>query len=110
MGAARYTQHYHGLCKGGNAILKINPENGPNDNFMQLVVKTRTNQGIAAKQVVCINYGSSYDFTFATDDTETEVKKFRGALDMYSSRAEPVAGGKGADGQHGTGVGSRLPV
>ena len=48
---------------GPNAILKINPENGPNDNFMQLVVKTRTNQGIAAKQVVCINYGSSYDFT-----------------------------------------------
>ena len=42
-------------ARGGNAILKINPENGPNVNFMQSVVETRTNQGIAAKQVVCIN-------------------------------------------------------
>ena len=69
-------------ARGGNAILKINPENGPNDSFMQLVVKTRTYRGIAQIQLVCINYGSSYGFTFATDDTETEVKKFRGVLDM----------------------------
>ena len=58
---------------GPNAILKINPEKGPNDNFMQLVVKTRNNQGVAAKQVVCINYGADYDFTFTTDDTEEDI-------------------------------------
>jgi hypothetical protein len=93
VGAAGYAQHYQGLRKGGpNAILKINTEHGPNDNLMQLVVKTRNNQGIAAKQVICINYGSDYDFTFTTDDTETEVKKFRGALDKYFARAEQATG------------------
>ena len=75
---------------GLNAILKINPEKGPNDNFMQLVVKTRNNQGVAAKQVVCINYGADYDFTFTTDDTEKDVKIFRGALDNYFERAQNV--------------------
>ena len=77
---------------GPNAILKINPEKGPNDSFMQLVVKTRNNQGIAAKQLVCINYGAEYDFTFTTDDTEKDVKIFRGALDNYFARAEKVPG------------------
>ena len=43
-------------------------------------------------QVVCINYGTDYDFSFATDDTEKDVKIFRGALDNYFARAEKVAG------------------
>ena len=92
VGGAGYVQHYQGLRKAGpNAILKVNTEKGPNDGFMQLVVKTRNNQGIAAKQVVCINYGSDYDFTITADDTEKEVKKFRGALDKYFAREEKAA-------------------
>ena len=43
-------------------------------------------------QVVCINDGTDYDFSFATDDTEKDVKIFRGALDNYFARAEKGAG------------------
>ena len=66
VGAAGYVQHYSGIRKGGpNAYLKINPEKGPNDNFMELVVKTRNNQGIQDRNLygphrpTCENHDSS---------------------------------------------------
>ena len=86
-------QHYHGLRKGGpNAYLRVNPAAGPNDGLVQLVVKTRNNQGIGANSLAVVNYGSDYDFGIGADDSEAKVQRFRGALDHYFKRIEAANG------------------
>jgi len=94
VGASGYAQHYAGLRKGGpNAYLRVNSSAGANDGLVEMVVKTRNAQGIAPKSLICINYGSEYDFSVQADTSETEVKRFRGALESYFTRAEPDKSG-----------------
>ena len=88
VGCAGYVQHYAGLRKGGpNAYVRANAAKGCSDKLLEIVVKTRNGQGIAEKQLVCLNYGGNYDFTVISSiegcDSEPEAKKFKGALDKY---------------------------
>ena len=73
------------MRKGGpNVVLRVNPSKGCGDGLVEAVVSTRNGQGVAAKGLLCINYGSSYDLSTKRDDEEQEVKKvLRGSGQVF---------------------------
>ncbi len=89
MGVGRYVRHYMGVRRAGpNAILTVDCSKGVRDGLVDLRVKTRNGQGIAARSPIVINYGSDYDLTRIGEEEGQEAKRFRGALDSYFQRRE----------------------
>jgi hypothetical protein len=59
----------------------VDTSKGASDGFLQLVVQTRNNAGIAAKSMLVANFGADCDLSGTADGTS--AKRFKGLLDKY---------------------------
>ena len=87
LGAARYTNDYHGVRRGPNAAFEAYPAMGPNSGSIKLVAKTANGVGISARSEVVVNYGIDYDLATPSKvnaDDETE-KRFKAHLGRDSA-------------------------
>ena len=112
VGLGRLMRDYRGVRKHPNVVFRVHAEKGPNDGFVEVVVRTHNACGIASGSELVADFGEHY-VPPSVPQTEN-AKRFKGALDVWLSKhaqtteeertAAAVAGGN-ALGAGGGGAG-----
>ena len=81
VGLARLLRDFRGVRKHPNVILRANPNIGPNDGFLEVIVRTHNGCGIAAGSEIVADLGENY--VPASVPATSAAKRFKGSLDIF---------------------------
>ena len=90
-----------------NVEIRCKPERGPNDGFMQVVVRTRNGCGIVGGGALLADFGENY--VVQTPLQSSPAKRFKGALDAWLAQHTSQAAVASCMGLPGSSGGGSLP-
>jgi len=81
VGAARLAHDYRVADRhSANARIRVRPSQGPNDGFLELVVRTHNGQGMAAGRDILLDLGAAR--AWGQEPTAPPTKRIKGALEV----------------------------
>ena len=98
VGAARLVSDYQAAGRHHpNACMRARPSVGPNDGFLELIVRTHNGHGIAAGREIVLDFGAAR--AHSLDPNASPTKRFKGALDDLLAKQMAKASALAAEGE-----------